>query len=79
VKQPWADLLAAVLAGWIVRRARGAGEKKGVMLLVRDGVGGIILLDAALLASFDSPVPALGIAALVVPAVISVALFKRLA
>lgn len=49
------------------------------MLLVRDGVGGIILLDAALLASFDSPIPALCVAALVIPAAISVAIFKRLA
>ena len=49
------------------------------MLFVRDGVGGIILLDAALVGSFEGLIPALGVAALVVPAAISVAIFKRLA
>jgi hypothetical protein len=55
------------------------------MLLVRDGVGGIIILDAALLASlypaYDNG-PAylwIAVAALVLPAIVSVALFKKLA
>jgi 4-hydroxybenzoate polyprenyltransferase len=69
---------SAVLAAWIVYRASKAADKKGVMLLVRDGVGGIILLDAALLASYEI-VPAFLIAGLVLPAILSVAVFKKLA
>jgi len=53
-------------------------DKKGVMLLVRDGVGGLSLLDAGLLASYEL-IPACLIAALVLPAVFSVAIFKKLA
>jgi 4-hydroxybenzoate polyprenyltransferase len=80
-----ATLLSAVLSAWILRRAVKAVDKKGVMLLVRDGVGGIIILDAALLASlypaYDNG-PAylwIAVAALVLPAIVSVALFKKLA
>jgi len=69
---------SAVLAAWILRRASKAVDKKGVMLLVRDGVGGIIVLDAALLASYEL-VPACLIAGLILPAILSVALFKKLA
>jgi 4-hydroxybenzoate polyprenyltransferase len=79
VNQPWAFAFAVVLAGWVIVRARGARDKKGVMLLVRDGVGGIILLDAALLASFEGPAAGACVAAFVIPAVLSVAVFKRLA
>src|SRR5579864_2145574 len=50
----WAPVpFAAALAAWIGYRAWKAVDKKGIMLLVRDGVGGIILLDAALLASYE--------------------------
>jgi 4-hydroxybenzoate polyprenyltransferase len=63
----------------VVQRAFRATDRKGVMLLVRDGVGGIILLDAALLASFGDKIPAFLLTLLVIPAAASVALFKRLA
>lgn len=76
---PWAFLFSIVLIGWIVRRAAHADDRKGVMLLVRDGVGGIIVLDAALLASCEDAVSALLICSLLVPAALSVAVFKRLA
>ncbi|HVE41258.1 MAG TPA: UbiA family prenyltransferase [Planctomycetota bacterium] len=69
----------AVLGAWVLRRACSAKDKKSIMLLIRDGVGGIIVLDAALLGSFSGLLPALCIAALVIPAAISVAIFKRLA
>jgi 4-hydroxybenzoate polyprenyltransferase len=70
---------AALLAAWTLRRAAAARDKKGVMLMVRDGVGGIIVLDAALVAAQLPLAPALLVAALVLPAAASVALFKRLA
>lgn len=79
VTQPWAFAISLVLAAWVVFRAGGARHKRGVMLLVRDGVGGIILLDAALVASLVGLVPALVVASLAIPAIISVAIFKRLA
>jgi hypothetical protein len=79
IKQVWPAVIALALSGWVRFRARRAVDKKGIMLLVRDGVGGIILLDAALLASFDGTIPALFIAALILPAAVSVAIFKRLA
>jgi 4-hydroxybenzoate polyprenyltransferase len=86
VQVDWrATLLSGLLGCWILRRAWKAVDKKGVMLLVRDGVGGIILLDASLLASsaqmFDMYafyVPFL-IAALIIPSILSVAIFKKLA
>jgi len=75
----WAPVLfAAALSTWILYRAWKAADKKGVMLLVRDGVGGIILLDASLLASYDLKIACL-VAALTLPAIFSVALFKKLA
>lgn len=79
LRKPWAFLFAIVLIGATVRRAAHADDKKGVMLLVRDGVGGIILLDATLLASCEDELSALMVATLVVPAALSVAVFKRLA
>jgi 4-hydroxybenzoate polyprenyltransferase len=76
---PWiAAPFSAALAAWVLYRARNARDKKGVMLLVRDGVGGIIVLDAALLASYQ-PLHACFVAALVIPAIASVAVFKKLA
>ena len=69
---------SAALSGGVLYRAWKAVDKKGVMLLVRDGVGGIIILDAALLSSYEL-IPACLIAALVLPAVLSVAIFKKLA
>ena len=72
-------LFASGLMAWIVRRAWTARDKKGIMLLVRDGVGGIIFLDAAIVASVSGPIPGLCVAALSLPAILSVAIFKRLA
>jgi hypothetical protein len=74
----WAPVpFAGVLAAGIGFRAWKAVDRKGVMLLVRDGVGGIILLDAALLSSYELG-PACLVAGLVLPAMLSVALFKKL-
>jgi len=75
----WALGYALGLIVVLVLRARGARDKKGVMLMIRDGVAGIILLDATLLASFCEPIQATAIAALVIPAALSVAVFKKLA
>jgi 4-hydroxybenzoate polyprenyltransferase len=69
---------AGILILWIARRAGEAANRKGVMLLVRDGVGGILLLDSALLLSRGQTVTGIIVAAMVVPAALSVALFKRL-
>ena len=78
--ESWHGLIfSGLLAGWVVIRATRARDKKGLMLMVRDGVGGIILLDAALAACFDGIVPGLYVASLLIPAALSVALFKRLA
>lgn len=72
-------VFATPLVAWLLRRAWAARDKKGIMLLIRDGVGGIILLDAAFLASGYGLTPAVYVAALVIPAAVSVAIFKRLA
>ena len=75
----WPALIPAVLlAGWLLRRAAAVPDKKNVMLLVRDGVAGYLLLDAVLLASFGRFVEAGLIAALLLPAFGLVAIFKRL-
>jgi 4-hydroxybenzoate polyprenyltransferase len=78
-RHPEAALYSLVLSAWLCRRAVGARDPKGVMLLVRDGVGGIILLNAALLAAAGAGALSLGVAALVLPAALSVKVFKRLA
>lgn len=76
----WEGLIFATpLALWVLRRAWAARDKKGIMLMVRDGVGGIIFLDAALIASEGRILAGLLIASLVIPAMISVAIFKKLA
>ena len=77
---PWkAFLVSLVLALWISERARRARDKRGVMLLVRDGIIGIILLHTSELSTYDLNIEAACIAALVIPAALSVAVFKRLA
>ena len=63
----------------VLIRAAKAVDRKGVMILVRDGVGGIILLEAVTLFSAGLVVPGVAIAGLVVPAALSVAGFKKLA
>jgi 4-hydroxybenzoate polyprenyltransferase len=76
--RPWALVPALLLAAWLVKRAAAPPDKKNVMLLVRDGVAGYILLDAVLLASSGRYVEAAVVAALLVPAFALVALFRRL-
>lgn len=83
---PWLAVgCSAVLALWVFFRAKNARDKRGVMLVVRDGIGGLILLDAALLISFNAPrlgwahAQALGLLCLLIPAALSIAIFKRLA
>jgi hypothetical protein len=49
------------------------------MMIVRDGVAGVILVDASLVISADHLVHGLVLAALLVPATLSLAIFKRLA
>jgi 4-hydroxybenzoate polyprenyltransferase len=70
---------AAPLIAWIIYRAYLADERKGIMLLVRDGVAGIILLDASMLLGSGLVLQGAAVAALLVPAFLLVALFKRLA
>ncbi len=72
-------IAAGLLAVIIAIRASRARDRKGVMLLVRDGIGGIILLDAATLFSAGLVPQGLAVAGLVVPAALAVAGFKRLA
>lgn len=76
-----AVVVASSLGVWLARRAVRARDRKGVMLLVRDGVAGIILVDASLVLSLTvRPVAwGLGVAALLLPAAGAVALFKKLA
>lgn len=78
VGRPLAFVPAGLLAAWLVKRALAAPDKKNVMLLVRDGVAGFILLDAALLASFGRNVEAAAVAALLLPAFGLMAVFRRL-
>ncbi len=67
------------LVGWIGWRAWHAADRKGVMLLVRDGVAGIIVVDATLLLSARSWEAGFSVLALLVPAIFLVAWFKKLA
>ncbi len=76
---PWGFVPAGALIAWISYRAARATDRKGVMLLVRDGVAGFILLDATWLAAAGRLLPAAAVAALLLPAALSVAWFKKLA
>jgi 4-hydroxybenzoate polyprenyltransferase len=69
---------AGILILWIARRAGDAVNRKGILLLVRGGVAGILLIDSALLLSNRQTVTGVIVAAMIVPAALSVALFKRL-
>lgn len=71
-------LVLLILAGGLAWRARGASDRAGVLVLVRDGVGGIILLDAIYLLSAGFHDEGLTVAALVLPAALGVWLFKKL-
>lgn len=76
--RPVALVAALPLVAWLLRRARAEPDKRNVMLLVRDGVAGFIVLDATLLASVGRPLEAAAVAALLLPAFAGVALFRRL-
>ncbi len=69
-------VVALVLAGAVLWRAYMALDRSGVMLLVRDGVAGIILLDATYLLSRRSW-EGFGVLALLLPAVFFVAWFRK--
>ncbi len=64
---------------WITARAWRANRRDRIMLLVRDGVAGIILLDASMVLSCGYIAPGLAVAALLVPAGLGVWGFKKLA
>jgi 4-hydroxybenzoate polyprenyltransferase len=70
--------MAGILVAWVLFRAWKARDRKGVMLMVRDGVAGIILVDAALVSPWE-PQSGLKLACLLVPAFLSLQIFKRLA
>jgi len=72
-------IVSLALGGLVLWRAWTARDRKGIMLLVRDGVGGIILLDAITLLSANRRIEGWILLALVLPAAGSVALFRRLA
>lgn len=69
---------AGVLLLWILWRATRAVDKKGVMLMVRDGVAGFILLDASIVMSTGKVVEGTVLAALLIPAFGLMQVFKRL-
>jgi 4-hydroxybenzoate polyprenyltransferase len=72
-------IAAGLLGVWILLRTFRAADRKGVMLVVRDGVAGIILLDASMVMSSGSMAWGLAVAGLLLPAAALVAVFKRLA
>jgi 4-hydroxybenzoate polyprenyltransferase len=82
-RAPWDTVLGAVVAafliGWVAFRASRAAERRGLMILVRDGVEGIALLDASMLIAAGSTGAGAAVAALVLPAILCVAWFKKLA
>lgn len=77
-RHPLAFLPALLLAGWLFKRASAPPEKKNIMLMVRDGVAGFILLDATLLASLGRTSEAAAVSLLLLPAFGLMALFRRL-
>jgi hypothetical protein len=72
-------LPALALSSWLITRAAKARDRKGVMLLVRDGVAGIVLLDATLVMSGGTILGGFWIALLLLPAFWMISIFKRLA
>jgi 4-hydroxybenzoate polyprenyltransferase len=75
----WALIPAVLLTSWILVRAARAADRKGVMLLVRDGIAGIILLEATQLTAAGRILSAAAVATLLLPVAVSVAWFKKLA
>jgi 4-hydroxybenzoate polyprenyltransferase len=66
------------LSGWLGWRAFRASDRKGVMLLVRDGVAGIIVVHAARLFADRLNPEGFSVLALLIPAILLVAWFKKL-
>ena len=76
-----AVVAGALLAGWIGVRAGRilVGQSPAaIRLLVRDGVAGIIVLDASMVLACGHTGPGLAVAALLIPAVLAVWGFKKL-
>ena len=77
---PAALAVSLALVAGLIYRARGAKDRRGIMLVVRDGIGGIILLESSVVVSKTGDLwLGLALVSLIVPAVISVAIFKKLA
>jgi 4-hydroxybenzoate polyprenyltransferase len=70
-------IVSAALGGLVLWRAWAARDRPGILLLVRDGVGGIILLDAITLLSVNRRIEGGILLGLLVPAAGSVALFRK--
>jgi 4-hydroxybenzoate polyprenyltransferase len=68
--------VAAPGIAWILSRVRKAGDKRTLMLLIRDGVAGFIVLDACLIVG-RNPSAGIGILSLLIPASLSLMIFKR--
>jgi 4-hydroxybenzoate polyprenyltransferase len=69
----------AALGAWILFRTLKAADRKGVMLIVRDGVAGFIVLDAAWLFAAGLNPAGLMVAGLLLPAATAVYAFKKVA
>lgn len=69
--------VSVLLAGWIVYRAWGARDRKGIMRLVREGLCGLFLLDGALLASAGLFVEAALAVFLLLPTVLMIRGFRH--
>lgn len=67
---------ALLLSGWLIYRATRARNRKAVALFVRDGVAGIILLDATLVMSAGAIMPGFWISALLGPSIWLLLTFK---
>ena len=72
-------IVSAALAGWIAYRTVTAKDRKGVMLIVRDGVMGVIVLDATILIAAGLIDQGIAVGFLVILTAFSVLLFKKLA
>jgi len=78
--RPEALAAGGLLAAWTAFRGlQSLRRTDAVRLLVRDGVAGIIVLDASMLLSCGLLVPGLAVGALLVPAALGVWGFKKLA
>ncbi len=73
----WGWAASAPLIAWIAWRVRKDWDREGIMKLVRDGVAGVILLDASMVLSAGHWLRGPAVAALLIPAVLFVWLFTR--